>query len=106
MSQRYSDIIACISQVETGESVSKAAVRELHEEAGIIATDIMKRGVIDYHMMDTDNKVQIHIFKATQYDGEVKERYVMKFYIGLRVGLCSIFYQSNYYTDYTGYENH
>ena len=63
-------------KVEEGESIIEAAVRELEEEAGIIAVKPIKQGVIKYHMLNTNKKLELHIFTAKIYKGEIMERFV------------------------------
>ena len=56
-------------KVEAGESVEAAALRELHEEAGIHASDATKRGIIRFEFEGDPVALQVHVFKATQFTG-------------------------------------
>lgn len=59
-------------RVEENESIEEAAARELEEEAGIVATDPIKHGVL---MLtgETDHDIELHIFRATKFVGDPTE---------------------------------
>jgi 8-oxo-dGTP pyrophosphatase MutT (NUDIX family) len=58
-------------KVEPGESVEAAAARELTEEAGIVATDLHRRGVLTFTWSDQPGDLawEVHVFGCTQYTG-------------------------------------
>jgi len=60
-------------KVEQGESVEKAAKRELLEEVGITAKDIQRLGVLDFSWRDKPQDLEVHIFKANNFLGEPVE---------------------------------
>jgi 8-oxo-dGTP pyrophosphatase MutT (NUDIX family) len=53
------------------ESVAAAAARELHEEAGIAAPDLHRRGILTFIWDDQPDQPawEVHVFGATQLDG-------------------------------------
>jgi len=60
-------------KVEKGESIEKAARRELEEEVGLTPLDIVKRGILEF-IYPWDARIwQMHIFSTMRYSGEVKE---------------------------------
>ena len=52
--------------------------RELEEEAGITARDLVKRGILLFQFMGDPMPMEVHVFCATQFDGVVKESEEMK----------------------------
>jgi 8-oxo-dGTP diphosphatase/2-hydroxy-dATP diphosphatase len=56
-------------KVEAGESVYDAALRELHEEAGVHASDATKCGVIRFEFEGDPVALQVHVYRATQFTG-------------------------------------
>ncbi|MFY9458035.1 MAG: methylated-DNA--[protein]-cysteine S-methyltransferase [Candidatus Spechtbacterales bacterium] len=60
-------------KVERGEGIRNAAKRELVEEAGITPKDISKAGVIEFEFKGNPEILQVHVFKATDFDGEPTE---------------------------------
>lgn len=60
-------------KVERGETVRDGALRELKEEAGIVATDATKRGVVTFVYDDQPRPMEVHIFHASEFTGEPVE---------------------------------
>ncbi|CAD8078567.1 unnamed protein product [Paramecium primaurelia] len=63
---------------KNGESIYQAAIRETQEEGCITPTDAQ---FIGYIKMDYDcekETLKVHIFRATHFDGQVKETEEMK----------------------------
>eukprot|EP01061_Rhynchopus_euleeides_P036804 TRINITY_DN6214_c0_g2_i1.p2 TRINITY_DN6214_c0_g2~~TRINITY_DN6214_c0_g2_i1.p2 ORF type:complete len:198 (+),score=69.46 TRINITY_DN6214_c0_g2_i1:54-596(+) len=57
-------------KVEPGESVRAGALRELHEEASIHATDLQHTAVIYFWFDEGEERLlETHLFVATAYDG-------------------------------------
>lgn len=56
-------------KVEAGESIHAAALRELHEEAGIHSSDATKCGLIRFEFEGDAVALLVHVFRATQYTG-------------------------------------
>ena len=58
-------------KVEMGEGVAAAAARELTEEAGIVATDLHRRGTLTFWWADqpADPAWEVHVFGCTAFTG-------------------------------------
>ena len=63
-------------KVESGETIEDTARREVHEEIHVILSDLHKVGVFNFyfpHIEDESWNQQIHVFIATQWEGEPQE---------------------------------
>lgn len=60
-------------KVNEGETIEAAAVRELEEEVGIIATAYEYRGVLEFTFADEDRIVEMHIFIVSTFTGQPGE---------------------------------
>lgn len=66
-------------KVELGETIEEAAKREVFEESGLEIREIEKVGIIDFSFIDKNETfqayqdLQIHIFSANDFFGEVVE---------------------------------
>lgn len=60
-------------KVESGETISGAAFRELHEETGITALDMHKVGLLTFSFDNTPKVLEVHVFKVTEYTGTPTE---------------------------------
>jgi len=59
---------------EDGETIEQAALRELHEEAGVLAIDYEKVAEMTYHFPATPDWNQVvHVYLVTRWGGEPKE---------------------------------
>ena len=65
-------------KVQEGEIIKEAALRELKEEAGIIANGIERRGIIDFEFRGNSEILEVHIFKGNRISGKLKESEEMK----------------------------
>jgi 8-oxo-dGTP diphosphatase/2-hydroxy-dATP diphosphatase len=66
-------------KVMQGETVEGAALRELHEEAGITAEQLEKVGVLDFQFTTRpDEELEVHVFGAGKYTGEPCESEEMR----------------------------
>ncbi len=65
-------------KVEEGESIEEAALREIEEEAGIKPKEIEKLGIIQFEFKDTQEILEVHIFRGEDFEGEPKESEEMK----------------------------
>ena len=65
-------------KVEEGEGIEEAALRELHEEAGIKAIDIKKHGILDFEFQGNPEILEVHIFRGEEFHGEPSESDEMK----------------------------
>ncbi len=65
-------------KLEQGESIEEAAKREFLEEAGITVGEIDKRGVLEFFFEGSPEMLEVHVFKAEDYEGEPVESDEMK----------------------------
>lgn len=65
-------------KVEQGEAIADAAKREFLEEAGISVGDIDKRGVLEFFFEGSPEMLEVHVFKAEEYEGDPVESDEMK----------------------------
>lgn len=65
-------------KVESGETIDEAAMRELREEAGIVAVDLRKAGTFEFLFDDDTEDAQVHLFCASSFIGEPQETNEMK----------------------------
>ena len=57
-------------KVNRNEHVDEAALRELREEAGILAHGIEERGVIEFAFKNDPLNIEMHVFAVNGFDGE------------------------------------
>lgn len=60
------------------ESIEDAAVREIQEEAGITPVVLEKLGILNFAFENNPDTLEVHIFKCTEYEGEIGESEEMK----------------------------
>ncbi|MFH1325549.1 MAG: 8-oxo-dGTP diphosphatase [archaeon] len=65
-------------KVEENETVKEAAIRELKEEAGVIVDKLEKIGVNEFKFENEDKIFEVHIFKAREFSGDIRESEEMK----------------------------
>ncbi len=65
-------------KVEPDESIEDAVVRETKEEALVIPLDPTKIGIIEFYFLETDELLEVHIFKSKSFEGEVGESEEMR----------------------------
>lgn len=65
-------------KVIDGEKVEEAAKRELFEESGLKVSSMEKLGVLDFSWQGKEEKLVVHIFKASDIAGKAKETDEMK----------------------------
>lgn len=65
-------------KVQEGETIEGAALREVREEAGIIAKGIERRGIIDFEFKGSPEILEVHIFKSNKFFGEPIESEEMR----------------------------
>lgn len=58
--------------------VTHTQQRELQEEAGITALDLVKRGCVAFTFEDSPVPMEVHVFKATKYSGVITESEEMR----------------------------
>jgi len=65
-------------KLELNETVEEAAKRELKEESGVEAVDMVKRGILCFEFENDPVKLEVHVFYANDYVGELIETEEMK----------------------------
>ena len=65
-------------KVEKGESIIRAAKRELYEEVGITPKDIKRVGIMEFEFKGDPEILQVHIFYASEFEGKPRESEEMK----------------------------
>jgi 8-oxo-dGTP pyrophosphatase MutT (NUDIX family) len=56
-----------------GETPEQAAVRETHEESGVLVTDLRKRGVLTFTIIGNPELMEVHFFSTSEFAGEPVE---------------------------------
>ena len=59
-------------KLEPGESPFDCARREVYEETGLIATELIYKGIVTF-VSDEFGTEYMHLFKITKTDGNIKE---------------------------------
>lgn len=65
-------------KVEEGETIYDAVLREIKEEAGIVAIGIERKGIINFEFQGNPEILEVHIFKGCEIEGEIQESEEMK----------------------------
>lgn len=60
--------------VENGESIYDSAVREIKEETGLTIENLKYCGIIYWFNNVTEDKYFVHLYKTTDYSGEMLEK--------------------------------
>ncbi|MBI5530957.1 MAG: 8-oxo-dGTP diphosphatase [Candidatus Doudnabacteria bacterium] len=60
-------------KVESGESIEQSAIRELKEEAGVVAKNVSKRAVLTFNFINSGKKTISHIYWCEDFAGEPVE---------------------------------
>ncbi|MFA6513766.1 MAG: 8-oxo-dGTP diphosphatase [Patescibacteria group bacterium] len=63
---------------DVGETIEETTKRELFEEAGIVADDCEKIGILNFKFEDETDDLQVHIFRIDNFSGEPIETEEMK----------------------------
>lgn len=63
---------------EEGESIDDTALRELYEESGLLALDLTWIGILDFEFINSEDVLEVHVFKCTRYDKSERETEEMK----------------------------
>jgi 8-oxo-dGTP pyrophosphatase MutT (NUDIX family) len=59
-------------KIEKDETILEGAIRETVEEAGVRPTDAKQLGIIDFEFKGDPVLLEVHLFKATTFTGEVQ----------------------------------
>jgi 8-oxo-dGTP diphosphatase / 2-hydroxy-dATP diphosphatase len=65
-------------KIDKGETIEKAAKREIFEEAGIEVKDLEKVGILEFKFKSSGDIFETHIFCTENYSGEPTESEEMK----------------------------
>ena len=65
-------------KVEEGETIDEAAARELKEEVGLTATEVVKGGLLEFSFASESKILEVHIFKVSEFVGMPTESVEMK----------------------------
>lgn len=65
-------------KIQEGESMETAAMRELREEAGVVAEEMEKQGILEFEFQGNPEILEVHIFRVIRFTGEPQETEEMK----------------------------
>lgn len=65
-------------KIHENESIEEATKRELQEEAGITALDLLPIGNLHFTIQETNEDLEVHLFKITEFSGAPVESEEMK----------------------------
>ncbi len=65
-------------KVEEGEDIEEATRREVKEEAGLTVTRMVHAGVLDFSFESDPKKLEVHVFRVTEFNGKPRESEEMK----------------------------
>lgn len=65
-------------KMESGETIEEAAKREVFEEIGLGISKLEEVGIINFSWTNKDLKIEMHVFKATDFAGQPEEGEEMK----------------------------
>lgn len=60
-------------KLQEGESIEESLVREIQEEAGVLALLSEKRGILNFEFKDADEDIEVHVFEILDFEGEPSE---------------------------------
>ncbi|KAJ2132622.1 hypothetical protein IW136_005066, partial [Coemansia sp. RSA 678] len=60
-------------KVEAEETIDEGAIRELNEESGLLATRVDKQGLLLFYFEDNPVAMEVHVYLASEYTGDVVE---------------------------------
>ena len=65
-------------KLEEGETLEESVVRETKEEAGVVIREFEKIGIMDFHLNNNPDILEVHIFSTSKFDGEPIETEEMR----------------------------
>lgn len=65
-------------KVEEGETIEEAAIREVREESGVEIKRMNKLGIVEFCYQDGSGNMEVHIFRAKEFEGNPVESEEMK----------------------------
>ena len=60
-------------KLEEGETLEEATIREVEEEVGVKVKNLEKIGLIDFIFEGKEEIMEVHIFKTSEFEGEITE---------------------------------
>lgn len=65
-------------KIEKSESIEEGAIREVKEEIGVVVNDLKKIGILDFTFENEPKILEVHIFKAENFEGDITESEEMR----------------------------
>lgn len=65
-------------KLKEGEDVAEAAKREFFEESKVVASDVCELGLLCFDYLDTNDYMEVHVFRVNDFFGEPEETEEMK----------------------------
>jgi 8-oxo-dGTP diphosphatase/2-hydroxy-dATP diphosphatase len=65
-------------KLQDGESLEESLRREFKEEAGIDIDSVEKRGILEFEFPNSPEVLQVHVYLASHFTGEVAESEEMR----------------------------
>ncbi len=65
-------------KLEPGETIIEAASREVYEECNLASKNLVEFGLINFSWLSKQQDLEVHVFKCTEFSGEVEESEEMK----------------------------
>ena len=65
-------------KVEKGETIEETAEREIFEECGLTVKNLVELGVLNFSWTGKKDILEVHIFKTTDFSGEIEESEEMR----------------------------
>lgn len=65
-------------KVEKGETIEETAEREIFEECGLTVKNLVELGVLNFSWAGKNDIFEVHIFKTTDFSGEIEESEEMR----------------------------
>jgi 8-oxo-dGTP diphosphatase/2-hydroxy-dATP diphosphatase len=65
-------------KIQEGERIEDAAKRELQEEAGLAAEEIVEQGLLEFEFRGSPEILEVHAFRVNRFTGEPQETEEMK----------------------------
>lgn len=60
-------------KLQDGETIEEALIREIREEAGVLALLSEKRGILNFEFKDGDENIEVHVYEIMDFEGEPSE---------------------------------
>ncbi|MDD5146671.1 MAG: 8-oxo-dGTP diphosphatase [Candidatus Pacebacteria bacterium] len=60
-------------KVQEGETIEEATRREVMEEAGLALKDLELRGILEFHVQDDPDFLEVYLFRSENFEGEPQE---------------------------------